>query len=318
MDSRFEYRMCPGCGYNEFDVLFESNMKSEEFNVLFDYDMEGYEHQENMEGYLVPGNEWGRHVRCRNCRLVYVNPTEKASSINQHYSEARNTHAPTIRESYLKTAKSQVRLIQKYSKGKRLLDVGCAQGFFLFCASQAGYIAKGVELSRDAVQYATGEFGVDVEAKPFEEMQFADGHFDVVTLWQTLEHVPFPLLTLKEVHRILKPGGLVAVSTPNIEALPARILGKRWWDIKRLHINQFSTRTLAGILQNAGFKDISPVSYRGFMSLSILVTMVLKYLSVYEQSKALPNSGSILGNITNKMMLIYSSRINHCVVLGFK
>jgi 2-polyprenyl-3-methyl-5-hydroxy-6-metoxy-1,4-benzoquinol methylase len=318
MDLLFEYRNCPGCGQNDFEVLFESNMKPDDFNVLFDYSMEGHDSQESLEGYLVPGKQWGRHVKCKNCHLIYMNPIEKVSKTNEYYSRAKNNHAPTIRESYLKTAKSQLRLIQKYSSGTSLLDVGCAQGFFLFNASKAGYITKGIEISQDAAEYARREFDLDVEAKPFEELRLPENRFDVVTLWQVLEHVPYPLMILNEVHRILKPGGLLVVSTPNIEGIPAKVLRKRWWDIKRLHINQFTIKTLSDILRNAGFRNISSVSYRGFVSLSILLTMMLKYLDAYERLKALFNPDSILGKILNRIMLIYSSRLNHCVVLGFK
>jgi 2-polyprenyl-3-methyl-5-hydroxy-6-metoxy-1,4-benzoquinol methylase len=293
-------------------------METDDFNVLFDYSMEGHDSQEGEEGYLVPGKEWGRHVKCQNCHLIYMNPMENVSKTNEYYSKAKNNHASTIRESYLRTAKSQVRLIQEYASGTSLLDIGCAQGFFLFSASQAGYTTKGIEISQDAAEYARREFGLDIEVKPFEELRFAENHFDVVTLWQVLEHVPYPLMVLKEVNRILKPGGLLVVSTPNVEGIPAKILRKRWWDIKRLHINQFTTKTLMDILQNSDFKNISSVSYRGFVSLSILLTMMLKYIDAYEQLKALFNPDSILGKILNKIMVIYSSRLNHCVVLGFK
>jgi 2-polyprenyl-3-methyl-5-hydroxy-6-metoxy-1,4-benzoquinol methylase len=318
MDSLFEYRNCPACGQNDFEVLFESNMEPDDFNVLFDYSMEAHDSQEGVEGYLVPGKEWGRHVRCKNCHLIYMNPMEKVSKTNEYYYKAKNTHAPTIRECYLRTAKSQVRLIQKYASGTNLLDIGCAQGFFLFSASKAGYTTRGIEISQDAAAYAIKEFGLDVEAKPFEELRFPESSFDVVTLWQVLEHVPYPLTVLKEVYRILKPGGLVVASTPNIESIPAKILRKKWWDIKRLHINQFTTKTLADILHNAGFKKMSSVSYRGFVSLSILLTMTLKYVNAYERLNVLFNPDSILGKMLNRVMLIYSSRLNHCTVLGFK
>ena len=318
MDSPFEYRNCPSCGQNDFEVLFKSNMKPDDFDILLDYSMEEYDSQEGVEGYLVSGKEWGRHVKCKTCHLIYMNPMEKLSKTNEYYFKAKNTHAPTIRESYLRTAQSQLRLIQKYASGTNLLDIGCAHGFFLFSASEAGYTTKGVEISQDAVAYARKEFGLDIEAKPFEELRFAENHFDVVTLWQVLEHVPYPLMMLKEVHRILKPGGLLVISTPNIEGIPAKILRKRWWDIKRLHINQFTTKTLTDVFRNAGFKNISSVSFRGFVSLSILLTMTLKYLDAYERVKALFNPDSILGKIMDKIILVYSSKLNYSTVIGFK
>jgi 2-polyprenyl-3-methyl-5-hydroxy-6-metoxy-1,4-benzoquinol methylase len=313
MDSLFEYRNCPNCGQDDFEVLFEANMETDDFNVLFDYGMEGGE-----EGYLLPGGKYLRHVKCNNCHLVYVNPIEKVDRLTWYYSTATNTSAPTIRESYLRTAKSQVELIKKYRKDTSILDIGCAQGFFLFEASKAGYITKGVELSRDAARYAKEEFGLDVEIGPFEELQFPENHFDVVTLWQVLEHLSYPLVVLKEVNRILKPGGLLIVSTPNMAGIPAKILRKKWWDIKRLHINQFTTKTLMDILHSAGFQNISSTSYNGFVSLSILFTMALKYLKVYERAKALFNPDFILSKIMNRIMVPYSSRADHCVVSGFK
>jgi len=282
-------------------------MKSDDFDVLLDYSMEEYDFQ-----------EWGRYVECRNCHLVYMNPLENISKTNEYYRKARSTHAPIVRDSYLRTAQSQLRLVQRHAGGTNLLDIGCAQGFFLFSASKAGYTAEGVEVSQDAAEYARREFGLNVEAEPFEEVAFGEAHFDVVTLWQVLEHVPHPLTMLKEVRRILRPGGLVVVSTPNIGGIPAKVLKKKWWDIKRLHINQFATSTLTNVLRNAGFRNISLVSFRGFVSLSILLAMMLRYLDAYERVKPWFNPDSVSGKIMNKIMLVYSSRLNFATVIGFK
>lgn len=307
MDSLFEYRDCPCCLRNDFEVLFQSSMKSDDFDVLLDYSMEEYDSQ-----------EWGRYVECRNCHLIYMNPLENTSKTNEYYRKARSTHVPIVRDSYFRTAQSQLRLVQRHAGGTNLLDIGCAQGFFLFSASKAGYTAEGVELSQDAAEYARREFGLNVEAKRFEETAFGEAHFDVVTLWQVLEHVPHPLMMLKEVRRILKPGGLVVASTPDIGGIPAKVLKKKWWDIKRLHINQFATSTLANVLRNAGFRNTSLVSFRGFVSLSILLAMMLRYLNAYERVRFLFSPDSVSGKIMNKMMLGYSSKFNFATVIGFK
>jgi len=306
MDSLFEHRNCPNCGENDFEVLFDSNIKRGDLQGGID------------TVYMLPGGKYGRHVKCRKCQLVYVNPIEKASRINDNYSEMENIDASIIRRSRLLATKSQVKLIKRYKSNTTLLDVGCGEGFFLFNASKAGYITKGVELSQNAGEYARREFGLDVEVGPFEEMQFPENYFDVVTLWVVLEHVPYPLPLLKEVHRILKPGGLLAVSTPNVGSMLAKILGKRWWEIRRVHINQFTTKTLMDILLNAEFKNVSSVCYRETISLLYLFTPILKYLKVYEKVKTLLYPDSILGKIMNTIMVTYPSKLNYSTVIGFK
>lgn len=267
---------------------------------------------------MLWGERYGRHVKCKNCHLIYVNPIEKASKINGDYSKMGNTDAPIIRGSRLRAAKSQLGLIKRYKSGTTLLDIGCGEGFFLFNAFKAGYTAKGIELSQDAVAYARREFGLDVEAKPFEELRFAENHFDVVTLWQVLEHVPYPLIILKEVHRVLNPGGMLVITTPDIESILAKVFQRKWWNVRMLHINQFTTKTLANILKNAGFKNISSVSYKESISLLMLFIPILKYLRLYKPLRNLLSLNSSLGKIMNKIVLTYSSTLDNCTVIGFK
>ncbi len=306
MDSPFEYRNCPNCGWDDATVMIDSNMGEADLKKGI------------KTVYMLWENTHGRYVKCKNCHLIYANPTEKASKINGDYSKMGNNDAPIIRGSRLRAAKSQLGLIRKHKDGKTLLDIGCGEGFFLFNATKAGYTTKGIEISQDAAEYAEREFGLDVEAKPFEELQFPDNYFDVVTLWQVLEHVPYPLIVLKEVRRILKPEGLLATSTPDIESILAKIFRRRWWNLRRLHINQFTTRTLTDMLKRAGFNNVFSTRYREYISISMLVIPLLKHLKMYERSKDQFNPGSTSGKIMNKLTLVYSSGLGNCTVIGFK
>ncbi len=306
MDSLFEYRNCPNCGQDDFIILFDSNM------VLTDF-------QKGIETvYMLPGDKYGRHVKCQRCQTVYTNPIKKKELINGDYSKLKSIDASIIREGRLYTTKSQVQLVRKHNNGATLLDVGCGEGFFLFNADNAGYRTKGIELSREAAAYGKKEFNLEIEAMAFEELNLPENYFDVVTMWQVLEHIPHPLETLKEAHRILKPGGLIAASTPDFGGIPSRILRRNWWNIRSLHINQFTTSTLIGILQNAGFRNVSSVSYRETISLLVLIIPILRHLKVYKPQNGLCHNGSIPGKIFNKMMLVYPSTLDNCTVIGFK
>jgi len=306
IDSLLEYRNCPNCGQDNFAILFDSNMGVCDL-------------QEGIETlYMIPGDKYGRHVRCQNCKLIYVNPIEKASKISEDYSRMESADVSIIRGSRLRAAKSQLGLIERYKNGTHLLDIGCGEGFFLYNASKAGYSTKGIELSQHAVGYAKSEFGLDVEEGCFGEAQFPENRFDVVTMWQVLEHVPYPLPVLKEVYRVLKPGGLLTVSTPDISGIPARVLQKKWWNIRRIHVNQFTTKTLMSLLRNAGLQGVSSASYKESISLAMLLIPMLKYLKLYGQDKVphCPSAG--LSSILNKVTLVYPSRLDNCIVIGFK
>jgi 2-polyprenyl-3-methyl-5-hydroxy-6-metoxy-1,4-benzoquinol methylase len=306
MASHFEYRECPGCGRSDFEVLFESNLDGSDFRAV----------TETI--YMLWGQRHGRHVKCRNCHLIYVNPIENRSIINEAYSQMKTIDAAIIRESRLRATESQVELVKKHNDGAYLLDIGCGEGFFLFNASKSGYATKGVELSEDAAAYARKEFGLDVETKPFEELRFPQNRLDVVTLWQVLEHMLYPVMAVQEVHRILKPGGMVVITTPDVEGIPARILKQRWWCVTRLHINQFTTETLTSILENAGFRNISAVSYKESISLLMLCIPILKYVRLYRPLSNLFSLNSILGRVMNKIVLTYPSTLDYCTVIGFK
>ena len=306
IDSLLEYRNCPSCGRDDFEVLFDSNMG------IFDL-------QEGIETlYMIPGGKYGRHVRCQSCEFIYVNPIEKASKISEDYSQMESADVSIIRRSRLRATKSQLGLIEKYKNGTHLLDIGCGEGFFLYNASKAGYNARGIELSQYAVGYAKSEFGLDIEAGCFREAQFPENYFDVVTMWQVLEHMPYPLSILKDAHRILKPGGLLAVSTPDIGGIPARVLRRRWWNIRRIHINQFTTETLMNMLQSAGLKGVSSTSYKESISISMLIIPVLKYFKLCERIKTAFYPCTASGRIMNKITLAYPSRLDNCIVVGFK
>lgn len=308
MHSELEYRNCPCCGQDDFEVVFESNMKADDYREVVE------------TVYMIPGDKHGRHVICRNCQLIYANPIEKTNRVNRAYSRRKSTDASIIRGMRLKASRSQLELVeqQQHRDGLRLLDIGCGEGFFLFNASRAGYTTRGVELSEDAAAYARREFGLDVDAKPFEELHLPGNEFDVVTLWQVLEHVPHPLAILSEAHRVLKPGGLLALSTPDIGSTPARVLGSRWWNIRMVHINQFTTATLTALVRNAGFRDISSVSYRECISLLALFIPVLKYLRLYRRLGVLVGPDSVLGRGLNRIRLGYPSRLDNCTIVSFK
>ncbi|MFY9244135.1 MAG: class I SAM-dependent methyltransferase, partial [Polaribacter sp.] len=139
---------------------------------------------------------------------------------------------------------------------KTLLDYGCANGDFLTVARSMGWSVKGVDFDPIAVELARGK-GLDVDLIEAGELQMGEGLYDVITLSHVLEHVHDPLELISDLFRLLKPGGVLWLETPNISCMGHRIFGRFWYGLDPpRHLLIFSSRALRAILAGAGFRDI--------------------------------------------------------------
>ncbi|HIH04910.1 TPA: class I SAM-dependent methyltransferase [Candidatus Woesearchaeota archaeon] len=210
-------------------------------------------------------------VQCGKCGLKYVNPRLKEGVLHRIYDEEyyRNT---AFRGSdavfygygeYLKdeqdikaTFRRRMDVIGRLVRKGNLLDVGCATGFFLEVAKERGWKVQGLELSRFAYGYAKRKRNLPVINRTLEQANFREGTFDAVTIFDVIEHLPDPKRTVAEIHRVLRKGGIVAITTPDIGSLVARLLGKKWEEVRRVreHIYFFSEETLRKMLESVGFE----------------------------------------------------------------
>jgi 2-polyprenyl-3-methyl-5-hydroxy-6-metoxy-1,4-benzoquinol methylase len=145
------------------------------------------------------------------------------------------------------------RLLQLVPQGGRLLEIGCAVGFLLRAAQERGFEAVGVEMSDWASGIARSEFGLDVRTGKLEEVGLDDDVFDVVVLADVIEHLTDPVTTVREIRRVLKPGGRLLLLTPDAGSLMAKMFGPRWWGLLDDHYFYFSRPTLRRFLEREGF-----------------------------------------------------------------
>jgi 2-polyprenyl-3-methyl-5-hydroxy-6-metoxy-1,4-benzoquinol methylase len=139
----------------------------------------------------------------------------------------------------------------------RLLDVGCAAGFFVDEANRAGWQARGVDVSRPMVDWATVHLGVDVCHGTLFDAP-ADHEESCITMWDYLEHAIEPRADLAEALARLRPGGILALSTGNVGSLLARLSLSRWHLMTPRHHNFFFTpRTIALLLASVGFEIVA-------------------------------------------------------------
>ncbi len=175
----------------------------------------------------------------------------------------------------------RARSVTSYKPKGILLDVGCATGDFLQHMKQTyGWSVQGVEVSAYAAKLARERYGVDVFTGTLGEACFSENFFDAVTMWDVLEHLHDPSNELKEIYRILKPGGVLALRVPNAASFDARIFGSYWagLDAPR-HLYIFDKETLTHLLSKNGFEVISANSKNGSylgVALSLRMWMVGK------------------------------------------
>ncbi len=196
---------------------------------------------------------FGRIVECRSCGLLYRDPQER--DLLSGYTAAIDP--VYVRESPARddTFERSLRQLAAFAQPPgRLLDVGCSTGRSVRVATRAGWRAVGLEPCRWAVREAR-RAGLPVVEGTLEQHPFRPGEFDVVTLWDVIEHVPDPRGVLAAVHSLLRPGGVIGLTTMDLGSLVAGALGWRWPHYMRMHLWYFRFEHVARLLREVGFVD---------------------------------------------------------------
>ncbi len=253
---------CDDCGL----VFVKERIGEKELEDIYE---EGYYKGRIKKGYT----DYDRQGKLRTCTLKNAfDALNKELYFIKRYGKGNRlrllvSSLPRILD-MVKPRSRNMDLINRYvTEPGRILDVGCAMGFFLVDARKAGWEVTGIEISeyssacarkRFKLNILTGELGDLVRKNEIET-----GSFDVVTIWDTLEHVQDPSGLLKAVNQVLKEEGLLFISTLNIDSLVSKADGKDWhFFAPPMHLFYFSERTLKGFLRKAGFKVILDDDFR--------------------------------------------------------
>lgn len=207
------------------------------------------------------------YVECNECGFVYVNPQLNQDAIRDVYNdqdlrefffkEVLLPHVERDQRPEFEGRLSKLRTLVQ-TPNPRLLDVGCAAGLFLSLAEKRGFRGEGLELNELYIDYMKTHRPVIVHKRLLEEMQYPGSSFDIVTLWDVLEHLPRPLETVREVARVLTRGGILALTTINHACINERLLKERWrYYMPPDHLCSFTPALLTWVLNRSGFTVVS-------------------------------------------------------------
>jgi SAM-dependent methyltransferase len=208
------------------------------------------------------------YYRCKSCQHLFVFPRPSARDLENFYQDATfYVKAENEEPRLVEEARGRVRMLsafaEKYGLEKSLLDVGCASGIFLEQAERAGWEVTGIELSAALAAKARSK-GLNVIDGWMEGLT---GHrkYSVVTAWEVIEHAIDPVNLMDHLRSCVQEGGLLAVSTPLGNGLPARILRSKFPMIcPPEHLSLFSRQSMTVLEERLGFKILS---FRSFSNL---------------------------------------------------
>lgn len=212
------------------------------------------------------------YLKCGRCGLIYVSPRlrdltgwhARRYEAGRYGSGTGDDISHQFSPPRMARLEKEAKIYARYRRLNRVLDVGCSAGAFLAAARRQGWDAIGAEVSESCAASGREREGLDIRSGALRVAAFEGGSFDVVRMNNVLEHLPDPLGDLKEAARILRPGGLLRLSTINAGSLAAKLSGPDWRYYAPLcHVYAFTPGTLREMLSRAGFARIM-IRTRGF------------------------------------------------------
>ncbi len=192
-------------------------------------------------------------VECMVCSFHFIPPAFRRTVDYTQYKPPEVALEMAKGDIWMKIQRNllRFRMIRKYEKDGKIYDVGCGFGHFLLTGKQIGYSVAGVEMCKANVEFVRDNIGIDVDEGDFLSVQ-EDVQYDIVTMWDVLEHLDDGDQIAAKIARMLRPGGYVFIQVPQIDSFFARLCGDRWWAMGLDHVNYFSKRTVRRFLGKHG------------------------------------------------------------------
>ena len=243
-------------------------------------------------------------VRCKQCGLVYVNPQPTIEDLVKKYNEKTGLNEGSsvsyphglkvytgFEYAHMLKANIRSRIIRKYRKEGRILEIGCSVGYFLKVMRDQGYKTYGVEIFNLAADYGKKNFNLNIFCGDVSSADFANEEFDIVTMFDVISHLRAPIRTLKEINRILKVDGLLVFETGNKGEFDSKEQITKWGDEwgPEEHLFHYSRKALRKLLKKTGFEVLEINTYPVIISSLVEANM----LKIIEKNKVFETKLSV-------------------------
>ena len=272
IQDNLEYVNCNLCGSDDYEVVHENQYENETSEDLSD------KFKSSGDETLID-----QVVKCKKCGFQYINPRIRQDLIIKGYSDGTDENFASQAKGRERTFARCLDKVEKHlppskvEKRGRVLDIGTANGSFLHVAKKRGWEVEGLELNRWLCAWARKNYKIQVQPRNLFDQNYPDNHFDLVTLWDVLEHVPDAKKMLEECHRITKKDGYVVINYPNVGSWLAKLMGRKWIFMLSVHLFYFTPRTIKSMLKKTGFEVVHSSPHFQTLELGYLMFRMRAY-----------------------------------------
>ena len=250
----------------------------------------------DVAAFRCTSSGYGSHaqiVKCKNCSYIYANPRWPNDRLIDAYESVEDATYVVERQGRELTFAKHLQAMEKFvgsANGRSLLDVGAYVGIFVETAIKNGWDAIGVEPSSWAANEAQ-KAGLPIISGTQDAAELDGKLFDVVTMWDVIEHVDDPSAEMAKAFARLKPGGWLIVHTMDVDSWAAKILKSRWPWYMDMHIHYFSQSTMRQMLEKNGFQ----VKWSGIQSRYLTLSYLGTRVSAWHKGLGRIISGIVTG-----------------------
>jgi len=267
-------------------------------------------------------------VRCNDCGLIYYTPQPTEEALGEYYSSLeKDAYTPRWQEWYGQLTPERVQteldhleflehcflrcppLGSKQNRSRRFLEVGCAFGHLLHCAKKKNWQPVGVDLSEVAVSWVRRNLGLECIGGTLRDtaLRLPKENFDIIVMSHVLEHMLHPTAEVRSAYHLLKPGGILAIYTPNGGGLQARHDFSKWeWTSWPDHLYYFTPSTLRSLVEKAEFLVESLWSCVGHSSPEKLFDLIKErlYLDSVGQAQQMAGTLGPMGMLSDLRVIV--------------
>lgn len=287
------YVNCPLCGSDNYKIKFKNTKSS--------FNGKAIGHFCCTNPYL---SEHGDIVECIECSMHYSNPQIDSEELLTIYKQIKDPLYLREKKAREYTFKDSLNQLHRFIKSPgTILDIGCYTGIFMEVSAAEGWNVCGFELSSWAASIARELKIGRVFEGTLDQIPLLSQSIDVITLWDVIEHISQPSVILANISNLLRPGGILALSTHVVDSKAVRFFGKSYPFFMDMHLVHFSRNTIKKMLSKHGFEVLSIIHHRRTIRLGYVLEKI---------APKIPLIGSIIKWMSNIKWLA-----NRSIKIGF-